>query len=338
MAARIGVACLKSDPAKTIKACEYDPDIHRGDVLCPVERCRCELQGVTASTRTVNDEQIAVEAFFRLPSNAEKAGRGHTPVCRYNVERIVKRLVRMSEEIKRFDEDAEPLLAAARGQAAEFRLHILMETLRAPRAGWGDPAHGAPSGAARSTGTKYVRSARLLPPYLRMAKAVLSLIARVQERPELAAQVSVKYGSRTIPWDKYFFDLSDYAALHAHVAPKPETQGKQASRTVALAVKVIPGPLWHTRNDNWRVKGFALPCRTAAQGEIVVRPMLYFKDEATAARAAAQEHVLVCVIPRLGDLKPPGKKWLKPEAEVSFNIISGAQVCRYSPMLKQSSG
>src|SRR5215211_2172173 len=120
MAARIGVARLKSDPAKTIKACGYDPDIHRGDVLCPVDRCRCELQGVTASTRTINGEQIAVEAFFRLPRDAEKCGRGHTPACRYNVEKTVKKLVAASEEIKRLDKDAEPVLAAVRGQGAEF--------------------------------------------------------------------------------------------------------------------------------------------------------------------------------------------------------------------------
>lgn len=86
-----------------------------------------------------------------------------------------------------------------------------MEVLRALRSGWGGFSAEAPIGASPPIGTKYVRSARLLPPYLRMAKAVLSLIARVQERPELAAWIRLKYGGRTIPWDKYFFDLSDYA-------------------------------------------------------------------------------------------------------------------------------
>lgn len=129
MAARINVACLKSNPATTIKARDYVPDIHRGDILCPAQRCRCDLQGVQASTRLVNGEQIAVEAFFRLPSNAEKAGRGHTPSCRYNVEKTVKRLVARSRKITELDEHAEPLLGASHGHGAEFRLHILMELL-----------------------------------------------------------------------------------------------------------------------------------------------------------------------------------------------------------------
>lgn len=74
-------------------------------------------------------------------------------------------------------------------------------------------------------------------------------------------------------------------------------------------------------------------CKTVEHGEIAVRPVLYFKEEAVAARAAAQEHVLVCGIPNPGDLRPPGRDWLRPEAELRFNIITGAQVCRYSPML-----
>jgi hypothetical protein len=168
--------------------------------MCPVHRCGCELQGVQASTRTVNGELIAVDAFFRLPSNAEKAGRGHKPACRFNVERTVTRLVAMSRRIDKIDADAEPLLDTARGRGAEFRLHILMEILRVLRRGPGESPIDMASGATGTVGNKYVRSAKLLPPYLRMAKAVLSLIARVQERPELAAQIRLKYGSRTIPW------------------------------------------------------------------------------------------------------------------------------------------
>jgi hypothetical protein len=80
-----------------------------------------------------------------------------------------------------------------------------------------------------------------------------------------------------------------------------------------------------------------MTCTTLTQGEIAVRPVLYFKDEATAARAAAEAHILVCGIPSASALKPPGKKWLRHEVEMRFNIINGAQVCRYSPMLKQES-
>jgi hypothetical protein len=137
MAARIGVARLRSNPAKMIAAAEYSPDKHRGDVSCLVDRCGCELQGVQASTRQINGDQIEVDAFFRLPAGAEKNGRGHTAVCRFNVEKTVKRLVAMSQEVKKLDGSAELLLEdAARRKGAEFRLHILMELLPSLRQGW----------------------------------------------------------------------------------------------------------------------------------------------------------------------------------------------------------
>lgn len=333
MAARIGIACLKSNPATTIEACDYDPDIHRRNIICPVQRCRCELQGVQASTRLVNGEQIAVEAFFRLPSNAERLGRGHTPVCKFNVERTITSLVAKSQRIDRVDINAEPLLAAIQGRKAEFRLHILMEALRWLKSGRSEQAVGATLESAAPIGTRYIRSVRVLTPYLRMAKAVLSLIARVQERPELAAHIRLKYGSRTIAWSDYFFDLTYYSELHDQLAGTPSLPFKPTSRPVALAVKVIPGIPWHTKNNRWKVQGRAMLGKTAHHGRIALRPVLYFQDEATAARAARQEHVLVCGIPSLGDLKPPANDRFKPEVEMRFNIIAEAQVCRYFPTL-----
>ena len=336
MAARIGVARLKSDYTKIIMACDYNPNMHRGNVLCPVDRCRCELQGVQAGTRNVNGEQIAVDAFFRLPSNAEKAGRGHTPVCRYNIDHVVTRLVGSSRKIDRFDKNAEPLLARLRGKGAEFRIHILMEVLRALRNGPSGSTAISPEGEASPVGTRYVRSKNLLLPYLRIAKAVLSLVARVQDRPELAEQIRLKYGSRTIPWDNYFFDFDDYGSFYDQVVPK-EAPSKQGSRPVALAVEIIPGAPRLTRSGSWQTSCRAIPCNTAAHGRIVVRPVLYFREQASAVRVASQVHLLVCGIPKPSDLKQPNKSWLKPEAGMRFEIISGAQVCRYSPMLKSLS-
>lgn len=333
MAARIGVASLKSDRAKTIKAYEYNPDIHRGDVLCPVYRCGCELQGVQASNRTINGELISIDPFFRLPSNAEKLGRGHAPVCRFNVKKTITSLVAKSRRIDSVDINAEPLLAATQGGKAEFRLHILMEALRWLKSGGSEQTMEATLGTVAPIGTKYIRSARVLTPYLRMANAVLSLIARVQERPELAACIRLKYGSRTIAWSDYFFDLTDYGELHDQLAGTPSPQFKPTSRPVALAVKVIPGIPWHTKNNRWRVQGRAMLGETAPHGRIAMRPVLYFQDEATATRVARQEHILVCGIPSLSQLKQSANDRFKPEVEMRFNIIAKAQVCRYFPML-----
>lgn len=337
MAARIGVACLKSNPTTTIKACDYDPDIHRGNILCPVQRCRCELLGVQASTRNVNGEQVAVEAFFRLPGNAEKLGRGHTPACRYNVEKTVKRLVAMSRQITELDERAEPLLGGTHGKNAEFRLHILMELLPSLRQGWGSQTEDNAPGARRHIGTSYVRSDRLRPPYLRMAKAVLSFIARIQERPELAERIRLKYGRHTIAWGDYFFDLDGYAALHNYLALHGQHQRKPGeNRPVALAVEIAGGRITPTKYDHWQIRCRAAIFPASNGNAVAIRPVLYAANRKLAETIAREHHVLICGVPTLGEFRQPTKQGLKLCADVSIDVINRAQVCRYSPMLKQS--
>ena len=114
------------------------------------------------------------------------------PVGRYNVEKTVKRRRAMSHEITRFGENAEPLLAAGRGQGAEFRLHVLMELLPSLTRRSGHGSSDAAAEAGGRTGTSYGWSGgRLLLSYLRVAKAVLSLVGRIQEWPELAKWIKL---------------------------------------------------------------------------------------------------------------------------------------------------
>ena len=237
MAARISLAQLRSNPARTITAAQYDPEKHRGDVLCPFVRCRCELQGVQASTRNVNGEQVQVDAFFRLPSNAEKNGHGHTLGCRFNTGRTVKRLVAMSQEIRNLGGAAELLLDAAPRKGAEFRLHILMEYLPSLKQGWGSLEADATAGSRTRVGTGYVRSLRHAKPYLRVAKAVLAFISRVQKHSELAEWIKLKYGSGSIPWNEYFFDRDNYLELYKHLQSHGQFYRKPGkNRPVALAL------------------------------------------------------------------------------------------------------
>lgn len=339
MAARISIACLKSNPATTIKAYDYEPNMHRGNVLCPDQRCRCELQGVQASTRAVNGEQIAVDAFFRLPGNAERLGRGHVPACRYNVGKTVSRLVAMSRQITRLDECAEPLLAATHGQGAEFRLHILMELLPSLRQGWGGKAEGTATSRHLGVGTSYVRSDRFRSPYLRMAKAVLSFIARVQEKPELANWIKLKYGRHTVSWDEYFFDLDRYAALNNYLVRHNQTRRVPGeNRPVAVAVEVVAGRDAPTRYGHWQIRGRATVCDTTDGELVAIRPVLYVADQHLAQTIACKRHVLVCGVPILGEYRQPARSGLKPCADMSIDIIDRAQVCRYSPMLRQQNG
>ena len=336
MAARIGVARLRLNPVATVRACDYEPDLHRGNVLCPDHRCRRPLQGVQASTRTVNGEQIAVDAFFRLPANAERLGQSHTPACRYNIGETVSRLVAMSRQITQLDERAAPLLAAARGESAEFRLHILMELLPSLRQGWGSETEAASSDARSAVGTRYVRSTRFRSPYLRMAKAVLSFIARIQENPELAEWIKLKYGRHTVPWDDYFFDLDQYVALNNYLVRHNQIRRMLGeNRPVAVAMEVVAGRATPTKYGHWQIRGRAT-VRGATDGEVVaIRPVLYVADQGLAETIARERHVLVCGVPILGKYRQPAGPGLKPCADMSIDIIDRAQVCRYSPMLRR---
>lgn len=323
MAAKIPIGCLQANPAQTVSASEYDKAKH-GGVLCPDRRCGCVLEGIPAYTRNVGDNQVNVSAFFRLPKNAEKNGLGHKPSCRFNVEKTITRLVAKSKEIKNLDSEAEPILATARGQGAEFRLHILMESLELTSNGWTnnwDTAASAKSGI----GTRYVRSERLLSPYLRMAKAVLSLVARVQERPDLAASIRLKYDRYTIEWDKYFFGLAEHCKLYKYLWQLSVKSGEKLP-PVAVAIKVPDCPK-RTKYGDWQFRARADVCE-----DLAIRPVLYVKNQDLAHKIATECHVLVCALPRLGKLWKPDGERRKPEVDISLKIFSRRQVCRFSPI------
>lgn len=82
MGLRMHKARWALDTDVLIKAWEYDHERHAGKVVCDL--CRCPVSGVVAAGRKIGDFQIKIRPYYRLPVNAEKEGRGHTPTCRYN--------------------------------------------------------------------------------------------------------------------------------------------------------------------------------------------------------------------------------------------------------------
>ena len=199
MASKIAKARLATDRSSEIRAAEYVKEKH-GAVLCPDRRCLCRLRGVSATTRTVDGAKIHVAAYFGLPPNAEKSGRGHSPQCHYNLPATIQRLVRRSKEIRKFNEDDESLLAGGQGQSVEYRLHILME-LFGSRKGADTPDLEDREGAgAPRRGAHYQKSEKSLRPYFRIAQAIHTLIARVQDKSELKKNIRLMYGREYIQW------------------------------------------------------------------------------------------------------------------------------------------
>ena len=325
----MSLARLRSDPSIKIRAREYQRSKHR-DVCCV--HCLCAVEGVASTTRTIAEEgkQVFIDAYFRLPKNAEKKGAGHKPNCRFNIGKTLERFVARSKEIKTFDNNAELLFSPTQGKQVELRLHIMMKAIRS--ASWNSTVEGSNHASEMmATGTRYSSSGRTLRPYLKMAKAVLALISRIQERKYLAEHIVLKYAEYTIRWNRYFFPFGSYCELYEHLAEKPS---KNEDRPIALVVKILKMSDKQTQYDNWQIRCTADIGKKGRAGSeagtpLYLRPLLYVKDKDLADWIAQQEFVLVCALPRLGKLQPASKNY-HPEILLNLTINHSAQVCGYT--------
>lgn len=311
---------------RRIKSGVYDFKT-RPHVVCV--SCGCRVNGVQASTPTQKQKRKFKDPFFRLAP-----GVNHQTGCRYNPDLVVTRLVARSREIKRIDEDAEEIFAAAsEGKPAEFRLHIVMEAFKWLRAETKPSASGVNDERPPKKITyRYIRSKRVLKSYLRIAKAVLALIARLQEQKELKQCVQLAFGPERIKWENYFFDLTRYCDLYESL-----TQQKfhylNRPLPIALAVEMNPGAEVK-QLDNGFFQLHARPNRCPKSGEAVskIKPVLYFSDESLARSVARASVVLVCAYPKLSEKAWQPASGGLPIFSLSLTIYHAAQTCRFSPV------
>jgi hypothetical protein len=168
----------------------------------PVEcfYCGCDVVGVSRGKRVRESKVIQISPFFRLSPNAQSSGIGHTEQCPHNVRNILTKYVAQSREIKSIDSRAAALLAW-KGNRVRFRLHILMEAFRWLRRNRyrGSLAPEQREQIDPARGNRYVRTEHVLIPYMKTAKAIHSLVAAVQDHPELENFIEVVYGPNEIP-------------------------------------------------------------------------------------------------------------------------------------------
>lgn len=331
MAAKIDIARLQVNSAYLVLAANYKKSEH-GIVLCPDNRCRCLIQGVSASTRNVGGGQVTVNAFFRLPSDAEKEGKGHKPSCRFSVQQTVTRLVARSREIRKFDENADPLLDGIPGHKAEFRLHILMELLPHLPFGCASDLENSTSAEQRRVGTKYVQSSRLLKAYLRMAKAVLSLLARVQDTPVLEEWINLLYDGQRIPWLDYFYDIQDHGRLYDFLSARNQyRRSDHGDSPVAMVVEPIPQEVGLGKFGKYRIACRRRVYTSSSFEDVALRSVIYTRDHELALKIMRQGTSLVCAVPTIQKLMPPNRPWLKLYADINLSVVNASQVCRYIP-------
>ena len=321
-------ARLASDQSQLLLAFDFDKNKH-GEVVCFY--CRCRVRGVRAYPRTVGDERIVVPAYFSLWPNIE-----HEVWCRYNVEKTIQRFVAYSKAIRKIDRDATPILEKiGQGQAAEFRLHILMEALERQTFDIERSVRRVgtlrPRDSDGPTGTEFIRTNKVLTPYFRTAKGILALAARIQSHQDLAEWIRLKFGEQTIRWEEFFFDLDQYLALVEYFV-RLNKAGKHYVNGVPIAIvaKIYSQSELFKSNGEHRVIGTNRVI-SAPNGKLAVRPVFYFRDNELAERKSKEDYLLVCGLARLGAVQTPKTTYLNPRVDVSIKVVDPRQVCQYTP-------
>ncbi len=337
MAARMSRARMGANHDVVVLAKDFQKEKHT-DMVCYF--CLCPVAGVSGGTRTVGDNKIFIDPFYRLLPSAEKKGTGHHPDCDYNVEKTVTVLVAESQAIESLNDAAQALLSRRTGKKTTLRLHILMEILRVNQeATEGTILEDAGGLFRKRSGVKYVRSGKVLDSYLKSVGGVLKLIRTVQDKPDLARWIALKYGRFEIPWSDYFFDLleADYARLRDILFENGQITGTKTDelRPITLAIEIHEGFKPEFKYGQWelitRAQWFHDPSEERKRYSI--QPILYFKEEEMAHKVAAQRYILACGLPRISERKPEPKPTLSPFSTVKMKVVSLAQVCRYRPML-----
>ena len=220
MGVQIDHARLNKNTSEIVTADQYNKSVH-GEVLCPDKKCSCPLSHVPLASRNIQNKkngttrQVTVHSFFRLPRSSKKTGKNHTHRCRFHGDPVLEKHVGISQEIKKLGKDIEPLLSSGGKKVAEYRLHILMEIIRASFTKFSSDIDGKGEiNSNKFSGYKYVSSKKLLKPYIRSAKAILSFISRIGDRNELSRMISLRYGGNSIQWSDFFFRSDEHETLY----------------------------------------------------------------------------------------------------------------------------
>lgn len=349
MAARIKKAARRDNPTVEVEAALYDKNEH-GPVICPDRRCGCDVQGVGPGTRTIHKEdgtteQVPIAPYFRLPKNAAKLLLGHAARCRFNIDATVTRLVAYSREVRRFDKDCEPILARKDSGLAEYRLHILMDALNM----------AGPERRDKDTGrltypddpviaTRYMRARRALRPYLRTVRAVNSLIARVNGDPSVADLVRLCFGSHTIAWKDFFYDIDDHGRLYSYLKENGQFRrifDEDHDRPVAFAVRIRSDRTPYQDDfGRWVISCEGRLCQFRTGVRAFINPVIYTRKKALAKLMRPGSYYLICAIPTItplaaqatvngGSDKPAPARYSR--GQIRLHVNDRAQICGYTP-------
>ena len=178
--------------------------------------------GCDARVRKVGDHKrnsgtITVRAYLGLIKG------DHCDGCRYRAQDALKNVVATSNAATGEE------IFAARGDAFEYRLHVMEERLRI-----GDAAHKAHTDdpASQALRAEYEQTAQELTPYLRSATAIARLYARLDDDmdPWFRVAVVIRQRDGIFSWTDFCYDESRLNVLVRALNKSPK---KRLGHTVA---------------------------------------------------------------------------------------------------------
>lgn len=164
------------------------------DLLCDDPACRKAVRFVPRhqQNRKGRIDPIDVPAYIGLTSDSE-----HATNCRYNATKRITVIV---------DQSDRDFIGELHDGKRELRLLVLHNGLSGkPVGGTPTPATGTGDSAGKAT-KQYVSSGNRLDSYLRTTADLVALRELCDTDALLAAQLTLRFGTKRISWRDFFFD------------------------------------------------------------------------------------------------------------------------------------
>jgi len=289
----------------TVNADSYDKATRPGTLLCIDNRCDARLKHV----RRHLQGHSKVQAHFARNPNAV-----HARDCKFDVAATVTRI---SDRSKRFEPDRDPIDVGPDGTAV-FRLNIVFEAL----ANLGRTTVADDAGDRDRESVETIAGDRTLTPYLRRARAVLALLARLGDSDELRSAIRISYGGAVLPWQDFFYGPGELGRLYDRL----RVLDGRNKPIHPVAVVVRPKNVLNTVRDAV-VNCKSEKLRVESGGDLRIVPRLACRPPALAQSLVDLRPYLVCTIPRprRGDLNLRPAPGATAFADVYMDVVSRNQ-------------
>lgn len=162
--------------------------------------CDAPVSFVNGFTRTVGEDVVAVEPFFRLLK-----GHKHRVGCDYDITGQIAIIARESDG---------DILAAIEGNQFELRLLAVKKALDQLRAAAQQKKETDPDRPTITPDKEYLSGETRLCAYINSAKRVLKVRAVCEEHAEIEDVLTLAFDGVRVPWSDFYFEDDDYFRCH----------------------------------------------------------------------------------------------------------------------------